>query len=291
MTARTSLVLALLLSASATAACTAESGSLASRGRSAKRSADDAEDATSAISSPEETPGSGATTPSTNKPGALPALTPRQGTRLRDARRVWGTQGSFTGQAPTVRADDRHATPVTGKDCMACHGGAGTAPRFAFAGTVAAGRQWSWAPAGWRPPRPERAEYDDYDSDDYAYDDYGYDDDDDYAYDDYEDYDDYGYDGRPRKGWPSVRDAAAPGAEIRIVDDKGYVFETVTDADGNFWFRTDVEVAAPAFTGLRKGTFTITGRSNGMACGGCHESGAKDSPGRIWTWDGALPRR
>jgi hypothetical protein len=246
----------------------------------------------------------GSGTASTSRPGAasarapLSAQTPSPGKRITRAALVWSSASTFAGETPTVRANERHGSAVTGTDCMSCHGGSGNAPRFAFAGTIAAGTQWTWAPPGYRPPRPPLRAYDDYGYDDYGYSDYGYDD---YGYSDYgyDDDDGYGYGddadgydgyGGSRKGWPLVRSEASPGAEIRIVGDDGLVFETVTDADGNFWFKSDTAVKAPAFTGLRKGAFTITGRSNGVACGSCHESGTADSPGRIWTWNGALPR-
>jgi hypothetical protein len=208
---------------------------------------------------------------------------------------------TFSANAPATNANAYHSAPVSGKDCMACHGSAGNAPRFAFAGTIAMGSQWTWAPPGWRPAEPPRESYDDYGYDDYGYDDYGYDaygyrDDyayDDYGYDDYgydDDYDDYGYGGAPRKGWPLVRSDPSAGTQVRIVGNDGLVFETMTDRDGNFWFKSDREVVAPAFTGLRKDAFTISGRSNGMACATCHESGSADNPGRLWTWNGAIPR-
>jgi hypothetical protein len=244
-----------------------------------------------------------------NRPGApatpLPPLAeqaPTQDRPIRRANGLWRMKSAFAASAPTVTANERHSMPVTGTDCLSCHGAGGTAPTFAFAGTIALGKQWAHAPKGWRPnvpataPRRDDDGYDDYDDyDDYGdyedcYDD-GYDGYDDY--DSYDSYDDYGdeYGGRcGRKGWPAYRNDPSPRTEVRIVGSDGYVFETVTDADGNFWFKTTAEVREPAFTGVRYGEFRVAGASFGMACGSCHESGEKDNPGRIWSWDGPMPR-
>jgi hypothetical protein len=77
---------------------------------------------------------------------------------------------------------------------------------------------------------------------------------------------------------------------VRIVGSDGYVFDTVTDLDGNFWFKTKSAVKLPAYTGIRRGAFTVYGDTNGIACASCHESGAANSPGRLWTWDGPTPK-
>lgn len=212
--------------------------------------------------------------------------------------------GAFSARAPDVRAADRHSFSIDGSDCLSCHAsnGGGTAPAFSFAGTIALGKKWVHAPPGWRPgDLPTQAgtkkkygdygydDYDDYGDYDDCYDDYG-----DYGYDGYDDYgydeDDYGYGSCRRKGWPEYRDEASPNTEVRMVGDDGKVFETVTDADGHFWFKSTAEVKQPAFTGVRKGQFQIAGASNGTACGSCHESKAPNSIGRIWTWDGPTPR-
>jgi hypothetical protein len=124
--------------------------------------------------------------------------------------------------------------------------------------------------------------YGDDDDDDYGYG-YGDDDDDDYGYG-------YGYGGKSHAtGWPGTRSDPSGDTQVRMIDADGAVFETMTDSDGNFWFKSDSEVKMPAFTGIRRGSFDITGKSNGVACGSCHESGPSDAPGRIWTWDGPAP--
>lgn len=259
----------------------------------------------------------------TSEGAPLPEQTPIAGERLRSPAGIWRSERAFAASAPSVRAANHHAFPILGTDCMSCHGGSGKAPRFAFGGTIALGEKWVVAPAGWRPGDPmngpgrqERANghgyggYDDYGSydsydecyeDDYGYGDYGYEDYgdgdygyEDYGYGDYDSYDDYaayGYGSCRRRGWPEYRTKPAKGVEIRLVGDDGKIFETVTDADGNFWFKSGVEVAQPSFTGVRLGEFQISGESRGTACGSCHENGAADSPGRIWAWNGRTPTR
>jgi hypothetical protein len=110
-------------------------------------------------------------------------------------------------------------------------------------------------------------------------------------------YDDGSYDsyggggcGSGRKGWPADRTNPSPYTGVRIVGADGYVFDSVTDDDGNFWYKSPSDVAVPAYTGIRYGTFTVTGDTNGIACASCHESGKPDSPGRLWTWDGPTPK-
>lgn len=244
----------------------------------------------------------------------LPDLVPAKGKILSTPRQVL-TSGAFTAVAPTVRANDMHSTPVTGKDCMTCHGAGGSAPHFAYGGTIALGKKWvvgtpAWTKAAPTQPANEYAdEYGDYGEDDYGYgeDDYGYcpdsdyddyddygsydagDDDDDYGYGDDDD-DDYGGGSCGKRGWPQDRTTPSTKTGVRIVGADGDVFDTVTDEDGNFWFKSKEDVKVPAFTGIQYGTFTVTGSTNGVACGSCHESGAADSPGRLWTWDGPTPR-
>lgn len=278
----------------------------------------------------------------------LPDLTPVLAAKISSPRQVLNA-GPFTGQRPSVRANDRHSFgEVTGKDCMTCHGTGGTAPHFAFGGTIALGKQWTWGTPTWSTGRPSgnaygsydsygsydtgdygsfggllgggSGSYGDYDTGGYGYDDGyggggrcggggGYDDD---GYDtggygfglgdllgggggygSYgDDDDDYGGGGGcGMRGWPADRTNPSPYTGVRIVGSDGYVFDTVTDDDGNFWFKTPADVVVPAYTGIRYGTFTVTGDTNGIACASCHESGKPDSPGRLWTWDGPTPRR
>ena len=237
---------------------------------------------------------------------ALPNLTPASGRVLSSPREV--LRGvPFSAPQPAVRANDMHSFSVTGKDCMTCHNTGGTAPHFAYGGTIALGKKWVVGTPAWVKTDAQVGddneyadEYGDYgeDEDDYGYcdeDDYGYsdeygsyDEDDDYGYGDDDD-DDYGG-GCGRRGWPQDRTQPSTHTGVRIVGADGKVFDAVTDEDGNFWFKSIEDVAVPAFTGIQYGTFTVTGSTNGVACGSCHESGAADSPGRLWTWDGPTPR-
>jgi hypothetical protein len=195
---------------------------------------------------------------------------------------------------------------------MSCHGTSGNAPHFAFGGTISLGTNWVWGTPAWKSKDSGYGGYGSYGEGGYGYGSYGdgdcggsgygnyggYGDDDygDYASGQYGNYGGYGsggyggYGGCSKKGWPSVRTAPSPYTQVRMVDAEGSVFDTVTDPDGNFWFKTKSEVKMPAFTGLKYGAFTITGNSNGVACGSCHESGAADGPGRIWTWEGQTPK-
>lgn len=267
-----------------------------------------------------------------NQP-ALPDRSPvRASSPVTTARQVL-TAGPFTGEQPTIRANERHTFNVTGKDCMSCHGTGGSAPHFALGGTIALGKSWVWGTPAWSTNEQSGnayGSYDGYDSYDTSngnsygdlgdlggygtYNDgsYGGDGCDGYSgydtggYDPYDTgggagagdgYDD-GYDtggyGLCRgggKGWPSDRSSPSPYTGVRIVGSDGYMFDTITDADGNFWFKAKEDVKVPAFTGIRYGTFTVTGDTNGIACASCHESGKPDSPGRLWTWDGPTPRR
>ena len=244
-----------------------------------------------------------------------------------------------------MRANDRHDFPVTGKDCMTCHGTGGNAPHFALGGTIALGKKWVWGTPTWSTAETSGNAYGSYDGygsynsndsssygelggggyDTGGYDTGGYDDYGGAGCDGYGDggydtggydtggygsggydnggYDDGGYDtggygddqyGRCRgggKGWPSDRTTPGAYTGVRIVSSDGYIFDCVTDTDGNFWFKTPADVKVPAYTGIRYGTFTVTGDTNGIACASCHESGKPDSPGRLWTWDGPTPRR
>lgn len=255
-----------------------------------------------------------ASTPGTTRTPLADQI-PIKGNVLSSPREVL-TSAAFTATAPSVRANDRHSAPVTGKDCMTCHGTGGSAPHFAYGGTIALGKNWVVGTPAWTQtpsstgsqPNEYADEYGDYFDDDYGYgggDDYGYCPQSDYdAYSDYGSYDDYGsggsggyddYDyggggGCGKRGWPEDRTNPSQQTDVRIVGANGDVFDAITDEDGNFWFKSKEDVAVPAFTGLAYGAFTVTGSTNGIACGSCHESGAADSPGRLWTWDGPTPR-
>lgn len=43
---------------------------------------------------------------------------------------------AYASAPPTIRANDQHPAPVTGKPCLACHDGTGSSIKFDFAGTV-----------------------------------------------------------------------------------------------------------------------------------------------------------
>jgi hypothetical protein len=245
----------------------------------------------------EKTPQSTSTQSALSAPMQDPVL----GAKISSPRQV-DRAAPFTAQVPLVRANDFHAAPVTGKDCMTCHGGGGPAPHFAYGGTIALGYDWTWAPAGSGAGGGGGSDYGDDDDDDYDYgysddDDYGYggdDDDDDYGYGGDDDDDDYGYGGGgggARKGYPADRTHPSTYTEIRIVGSDRYVYDTVTDFDGNFWFKSPSEVAVPAYTGVRYNEFVVTGSTNGIACGSCHESTAPGGPGRLWTWEGKPPTK
>jgi hypothetical protein len=245
-----------------------------------------------------------ASTGSSANARSLPDQTPTLGKQISSPRQI-AQAAPFYAQAPTVRANDLHPFVVTGKDCMTCHGSSGAAPHFAYGGTIALGRNWVWGP-----PTSSDGNYDDNDNDNYddSYDDNGNYEDDGYSdnsydddYSDYSDYDDDSYDDgdyedgdgygqRGRKGSPADRSYPSTYTQVRIVGADGYVFDTVTDQDGNFWFKAKEDVDVPAYTGIRYGDFVVTGSTNGIACGSCHESGAEDSPGRLWTWNGKTPK-
>jgi hypothetical protein len=78
----------------------------------------------------------------------LPDLTPTLFRPIFNRNQV-AEAGAFKGEAPSVRANERHADPVTGKDCMSCHGSSGSAPHFAIGGTIALGKTWSWGTPTW----------------------------------------------------------------------------------------------------------------------------------------------
>jgi hypothetical protein len=43
---------------------------------------------------------------------------------------------AYASAPPTIRANDQHPAPVTGKPCLECHDGTGSSIKFDFAGTV-----------------------------------------------------------------------------------------------------------------------------------------------------------
>jgi hypothetical protein len=216
--------------------------------------------------------GSPGGTGTSTAPGSsgLPYQTPTQTVIISDASQVWSTAGAYKGLAPSVRANDRHASPVTGKNCLSCHDGSNAAPRFAFGGTVADGKNWEWAASSWLPGPPSLG--------------WG-------GYGASSPSGVYGSDGwqSGKKGGPGDRSAPSPNTELRIIGSDGLVFESVTDQDGNYWYKTKADLKQPAHTGIRKGAFIKALKSNGAACPTCHESNDEKSPGRIWTWDGNEP--
>src|SRR6185436_16760005 len=82
------------------------------------------------------------------KTTALENRSPRQGQRITSPRQALD-DGAFTAEKPTVRANDLHPSPVTGKDCMSCHGSGGSAPHFAYGGTMSLGKKWVWGTPAW----------------------------------------------------------------------------------------------------------------------------------------------
>lgn len=219
--------------------------------------------------------GGAVSAPAPSAPAGLPYRTPTEHQTIADASQVWSTAPAYKGEPPGARARDKHATDVTGTDCLTCHDGSGAAPSFAFGGTIADGKAWEWASWDW--------------SWGSAVDVYGR----------WGDYDDYGSasDGSSsgggwqngRKGWPRERTSPSPRTEVRIIGADGLVFETTTDEDGNYWYKTKSALKQPAHTGIRRGSFLKALRSNGAACASCHESKKAGSPGRIWTWNGQAP--
>ena len=80
--------------------------------------------------------------------------------------------------------------------------------------------------------------------------------------------------------YQSKNGAAAPGAQVRIVDAKGTEIGNATsDSSGNFWFPSNTPLPAGARVGVRDGTSTKT-MSGAISTGGCNQGGchAKDRP-------------
>ena len=193
---------------------------------------------------------------------------------------------------------------------MTCHGAGGSAPRFAYGGTIALGKVGR-RHAGVDEGRPDatgeqvRRRYGDYggrlrlqgrtttataptsaydDYDDYGSYDAG-DDDDDYGYGDDDD-DDYGGGSCSKRGCPGPRPRSTKTG-VRIVGADGDVFDTVTDGDGNFWFKSKGRREGPRvhrhpvrhlhrdrLDERRRVRLDATSRA------------AETARGRLWTWDG-----
>jgi hypothetical protein len=244
---------------------------------------------------------------------ALPDLTPVPGRAINDRRQVLD-DGPFTAQPPTVRANELHPSSVTGNDCMSCHGSSGNAPHFAFGGTIALGKEWAsgsskssdgnygsygsygsygnYGNGGCSDSGNYGSSYGNYGSGSYGSSSYGnygssYGS---YGNGDRSGYGTYGGAGCGTMGAPQYRTEPSPNTGVRVVDSGGRIFDTVTDVDGNFWYKTPTDVVMPAYTGIEYGSFRITGDANGMACASCHESRAANGPGRIWTWNGPTPK-
>lgn len=230
-------------------------------------------DATEAPSSNRGAPSGNVSAPTPSAPAGLPYRTPTEHLVISDASEVWSTAPAYKGESPGARAKDKHPVDVTGKDCLTCHDGA-AAPQFAFGGTIADGKAWEWEAWDWS-WGPAISVYGRYG-----------------GYDDGAASGGSGYGGgwqNGRKGWPRERTAPSPRTEVRIIGADGLVFETTTDEDGNYWYKTKSALKQPAHTGIRRGSFLKALRSNGSACASCHESGEASSPGRIWTWNGEAP--
>jgi len=223
--------------------------------------------------------------PASNAPPGMPYETPTEHVTISDASEVWSTAPAYKGESPGARAKDRHSFDVTGKDCLSCHDGSGAAPSFAFGGTIANGKTWEWAPWNWTSGLPSL-----------GWGGWGQS----TANGVWGGWGSYGQ-GTPsgsgssgewqsgKKGWPSDRTEPSPNTEVRIIGADGLVFETTTDQDGNYWYKSKTALKQPANTGIRRGSFLKALKSNGSACASCHENGEASSPGRIWTWDGGVP--
>ena len=77
------------------------------------------------------------------------------------------------------------------------------------------------------------------------------------------------------------RTQGAPGVEIRIIDASSMAHSVHSDADGNFWDRSDTDSALPALSGVRDSSFKAVGQLNGVSCNECHNTGNAD-PGRLF---------
>jgi hypothetical protein len=73
----------------------------------------------------------------------VPVETPTEKVSISSPSKIFDSAGPWQDKRPAVRANERHAEPVNGKHCMGCHGQGGTAPRFAFAGTIYEGEDFA----------------------------------------------------------------------------------------------------------------------------------------------------
>jgi hypothetical protein len=175
------------------------------------------------------------TTTTPPAPTGLPFQVPTEKVNISSPSKLFDSKGSYKGGSALARANDKHASSVTGKDCMSCHGTAGPGPQFAFGGSIKKGEDWDWF---W--------------------------------------------------GWPNKREDGAKEVEIRVIGEDGYVFDTISDKDGNFFYKSQTSLK-PKFTGVRKDKFARSFKSNGAACNSCHENGKKTDPGKMWIWEGSSP--
>jgi hypothetical protein len=191
----------------------------ASGGLSSERSNAESEP-TEAPPSSRGAPANEGSAPISNAPSGTPFKTPTERITISDASQVWSTAAAYRGDPPGARAKDKHPSDVTGKDCLSCHDGSNAAPSFAFGGTIASGTTWEWAPWGW-PTYGQASGV------------YG-------AWGSYSSAGSGSSGGwqTGTKGWPRERSQPSPRTEVRIIGADGLVFETTTDEDGNYWYKT-----------------------------------------------------
>jgi hypothetical protein len=80
--------------------------------------------------------------------------------------------------------------------------------------------------------------------------------------------------------WPALT-IGAPEVEIRQIDANSVAHLVHSDADGNFWDRSDAPLAMPSLSGVRTGTFQAIGELNGTSCNECHNED-NSTPGRLF---------
>ena len=73
----------------------------------------------------------------------------------------------------------------------------------------------------------------------------------------------------------------AADVEVRIIDANDLAYDVHSDADGNFWHRSDTDLALPAFSGVRTANWKAIGKLNGTSCNTCHDS-SNTMPGRLF---------
>ena len=88
------------------------------------------------------TTATGDAAPSTPAKPPVPVETPTEKVNISSPSKIFDSAGAWQDKRPAVRANERHAEPVNGKQCMNCHGAGGSAPRFAFAGTIYEGENF-----------------------------------------------------------------------------------------------------------------------------------------------------